>query len=438
MRHKLNRQVAAAAVALLAFGATMGAAGASAQSLAPGQAQCMDHAAPAQVRINGCTVWIQSGQASPGNLGVVYATRGQLYFRPPIGDAPHAIADMTKAIALRPDLPGLYFIRGSAYLKLDPKDYERGIADLRLATASDPQNEDAFFVLGQSYFERPQPDYKLAIANLGRAIALAPQDREALLFRGSAYSSGPEPDYASAIADFTRALSLEANDYQSLRARGDAYQRLSPPDYARAVADYSRSIELNSKNYFALLGRARVFLKQGQYVRAISDFDAAEQIDQDGYALYGRGIARLSLGQTEGGQADMAASVARFGDVASDYARWGVYAPGSEPSPAPVQTSVAPVSDFQTKLDTYGAGQLFALADELAEQGQADQSRAARRALISRFPESPLAATAAQQLATSSPGMTQAPAQRLRPVPQTQPTVTGPAIGGGLFGAIKP
>lgn len=54
---------------------------------------------------------------------------------------------------------------------------------------------------------------------------------------------------------------------------------------------------------------------------------------------------------------------------------------------------------FQTSLRTMNAGQLFNRADELARSGDAVRAEAMRRALIERFPNSPLAATAAQQLA---------------------------------------
>jgi len=47
---------------------------------------------------------------------------------------------------------------------------------------------------------------------------------------------------------------------------------------------------------------------------------------------------------------------------------------------------------------TLGVGELFARADELDEAGAAVQARAVRRALIARFPESPLAMLAAQRL----------------------------------------
>ena len=74
--------------------------------------------------------------------------------------------------------------------------------------------------------------------------------------------------------------------------------------------------------------------------------------------------------------------------------------PAAAPPSASI-TIVLPGSDFDTKLKTLGAGELFVFADELDQQGKPDQARAARRALIARFPDSQLAGTAAQQLAAS-------------------------------------
>ncbi len=68
---------------------------------------------------------------------------------------------------------------------------------------------------------------------------------------------------------------------------------------------------------------------------------------------------------------------------------------------APLQPSAASAGDdaaFRASLGGLGAGELFARADELEEQGAAAQARMARRALIARFPDSPLALVAARQL----------------------------------------
>ncbi|MDH6167674.1 hypothetical protein M2282_002824 [Variovorax boronicumulans] len=59
---------------------------------------------------------------------------------------------------------------------------------------------------------------------------------------------------------------------------------------------------------------------------------------------------------------------------------------------------------FRTGLQTMNAGQLFARADELSSQGDRARAREVQRALISRFPDHPLAATAARQMAGESGG----------------------------------
>lgn len=53
-------------------------------------------------------------------------------------------------------------------------------------------------------------------------------------------------------------------------------------------------------------------------------------------------------------------------------------------------------------LNTAPVGQLFARADELSSQGDTTKAREVLRTLVSRFPNHPLAATAAQQMATMS------------------------------------
>lgn len=76
---------------------------------------------------------------------------------------------------------------------------------------------------------------------------------------------------------------------------------------------------------------------------------------------------------------------------------------------------------FATSLTTLGVGQLFAKADELDQAGEADKARQVRRALVSRFPNSPLAAQAAAQMSGGAPAAAASsiPAPPSRPTPQT-------------------
>ncbi|MEQ1536652.1 MAG: hypothetical protein ABL923_12335 [Burkholderiaceae bacterium] len=59
----------------------------------------------------------------------------------------------------------------------------------------------------------------------------------------------------------------------------------------------------------------------------------------------------------------------------------------------------AAAKSFRDSLAKMNAGQLFAKADELSSQGDKAKAREVLRILVSRFPDHPLAATAAQQIA---------------------------------------
>lgn len=84
---------------------------------------------------------------------------------------------------------------------------------------------------------------------------------------------------------------------------------------------------------------------------------------------------------------------------------------------------------FDARLRNANAGELFTLADELIRAGQTEQARAALRALVNRFPDSPLAATAAQQLSTMSSGARQgaSPASASARAPGGQCTLSSAA-----------
>ncbi|MDP9882390.1 hypothetical protein J2W25_006730 [Variovorax boronicumulans] len=66
------------------------------------------------------------------------------------------------------------------------------------------------------------------------------------------------------------------------------------------------------------------------------------------------------------------------------------------------EEAVRAEQQFQMSLQTMNPGQLFARADELNAQGEETRAREVQRALMSRFPDHPLTATAARQMAGES------------------------------------
>ena len=62
------------------------------------------------------------------------------------------------------------------------------------------------------------------------------------------------------------------------------------------------------------------------------------------YSLYGRGIAKLRKNDATGGNLDIAAAKALWADVAEEFVRLGVAAPGATATPARASTPAADCS----------------------------------------------------------------------------------------------
>jgi lipoprotein NlpI len=79
----------------------------------------------------------------------------------------------------------------------------------------------------------------------------------------------------------------------------------------KALADCSRSLTLRPGHMPTLDTRALASLLKGDHSAALTDYEAILSLDDKEYgALYGRGLARLRLGRTEPGRADIAAASA--------------------------------------------------------------------------------------------------------------------------------
>ena len=91
-----------------------------------------------------------------------------------------------------------------------------------------------------------------------------------------------------------------------------------------ALADCNQALRLMPKNAATLGSRAFVFLKMSRFDAAVSDYDAALQINPKGaFALYGRGLARLQ-NDDAAGESDIAAAKTLQADIAEEYARYGL------------------------------------------------------------------------------------------------------------------
>ena len=128
----------AASIGVLSLAALSGRA--LAQTVEQNAHSCTDPQSSSELRIQGCTALINSGQVTGPNLAGVFNNRAAAYYAE--SDNAHAIADFTHAIQLNPDLPGGYYNRGDAYLA--NKEYERAIADYDQAIRANPNDAWAY------------------------------------------------------------------------------------------------------------------------------------------------------------------------------------------------------------------------------------------------------------------------------------------------------
>jgi tetratricopeptide (TPR) repeat protein len=122
------------------------------------------------------------------------------------------IADLSKAIELKPDRYLLYDLRGSAHSMLG--DREGVVADFAKAIALAPRHN---VYLHRALAFRNLEDHERAIADLGKAIELKADYAYAYLNRGMIYKKLGQRDRA--IADLRRTIELGTNRSWSERAK---------------------------------------------------------------------------------------------------------------------------------------------------------------------------------------------------------------------------
>jgi len=144
-----------------------------------------------------------------------YLSRGLLYSEQ--GELDKAGLDFNRAIALRPEVQKMYSARGMALAEQGvlasamsynnrgvtflQDQWEQAIADFSKAIALKPDYAEAFFNRGQTYAKHERPE--LALPDLDRAIELKPDFVKAYVDRGSVH--GMLGHYDAALQDLARA-----------------------------------------------------------------------------------------------------------------------------------------------------------------------------------------------------------------------------------------
>ena len=93
----------------------------------------------------------------------------------------------------------------------------------------------------------------------------------------------------------------------------------------QALADCDEALRLRPNDPYAFDTRGLVYLKLGDFNKAIADYDQSILLGgETASSLYGRGIAKLKKGETDAGNEGIAAASKSQPDIAEEFRRHGV------------------------------------------------------------------------------------------------------------------
>ena len=87
-------------------------------------------------------------------------------------------------------------------------------------------------------------------------------------------------------------LKLDPNLSKAYNSRGRTHSLQG--DFTRAISDYDRAIKIDPKYSFAYINRGNAYGSQGDFIHAILDYSEAIKIDPKySEAYYNRGLAHI-------------------------------------------------------------------------------------------------------------------------------------------------
>lgn len=236
-----------------------------------------------------------------------------------------ALADLDRACELAPSNAGYRYQRGLVHLQLQQRDL--ALADFNQALAIDPDLVAA--LLARASLRLAEGNSAEAAADLDQADRAADKSADIRLRMAVSYA---EADRLYKALD-----ELElwmANHREDARFGEALYQRC----WVRAVVNDQlkgalddcnaalKRVDRSSDHIPEILdGRGLVRWRLGDYANAVKDFDAVLKAKpDDAWALYGRGIARLRTGDTDLGQADVAAARSQSQSLVANFEGHGI------------------------------------------------------------------------------------------------------------------
>lgn len=231
--------------------------------------------------VEACRALIDAGRLRGGDLAAAHRFRGEaLVFA---GRAAEALPDLERAAELRPEVAEAWVALAQAHHALD--DPDRTLQSLDRAEALTPGWWWSTYAMSLIRFDRGDVDG--AIRNMRTSVA-----------------NGGEAAAQNSLCWYL------ATTNRSL-------------DEAARACD--RALRDDPYNAAYLDSRALVKLRRGDFAGAEADYISAYAADREQtLSLYGRGLARIRLGDRERGAADVAAAAGKDPTLPGQFAAWGL------------------------------------------------------------------------------------------------------------------
>jgi tetratricopeptide (TPR) repeat protein/Txe/YoeB family toxin of Txe-Axe toxin-antitoxin module len=223
------------------------------------------------------------------NYALAYKNRGVT--RREMGDYQGAIEDYNKALQINPSDDEAYYNRGNV-LVLELKDYQGAIADYSESLRINPKNALAYFNRGNAHlFVR---NYQKAIADFKQTLKV-------------------DPHFAEAKENLSLALAAIENNQEEITDTNQSLQDTlaavydnrgvlcsKQGDYQRAISNYNQALQINPINPIAYYNRGNARFQLGDAQGAIADYDQAIKLNPNDAGSYlNRGIVRAELGDIQ-------------------------------------------------------------------------------------------------------------------------------------------
>ncbi len=236
-----------------------------------------------------------------------------------------ALADLSKACELAPNEPEYFYRRALLYLQTGAM--PQALADLDHALQLQEDFLPAYLPRAEIHLQ--QKDLAAADADFEHLDRLAPPQADLRL--ELAGIDARLEKFPASIKQYGLWIDSHPDDSRLPGALGERClaSALQNQDLAQGLSDCNKALRRADKHYpdYGQLyaDRGMVYLRQGNYDKAIADFNDALKLNpKSARALYGRGVAESRKNQTKESAVDVAAARLIAPQLPEHYQRYGI------------------------------------------------------------------------------------------------------------------